>query len=381
MNAPRLAVIGTGGHGGKHLARAVRLHEEGRVRLVAVGDPNPPGPELIPADTRCHPDGLSLLAAEDVDVVIVSTPIHTHFSIAAAAVRAGADVLLEKPTTATLTEYDELVALTAAHRARVQIGFQSLGCAAVDVVRRRIAEGVIGEVMRFSATGAWVRDERYWARARWAGRRTLDGVVVADGVLTNPLAHATATALALSGATGRDAIAEIELDLHRANPIEADDTSVAILRLTDGRRLTTAVTLAAAATHEPFVEVVGESGTLRLYYKTGKLVTLDVHGTVRDEQTFGFGDLLDDLLSARANGHPLFAPIEQTGAFMRLVDAVVRAPVPRAIAPEHIERHDDAAGVHLVVRGVEAAIDRALRAQKTFTALGVPFAAPVAAAR
>ena len=49
MNAPRLALIGTGGHGRTHVEKGLRLHAEGRVRLVAVADPNPPAAdERIP---------------------------------------------------------------------------------------------------------------------------------------------------------------------------------------------------------------------------------------------------------------------------------------------------------------------------------------------
>ncbi|MBD7956498.1 Gfo/Idh/MocA family oxidoreductase [Microbacterium sp. Sa4CUA7] len=370
---PRVAVIGIGGHGAKNLAHVVRLHDEGRVHLAAVADPHPPE-GAVPPGVIWHADGLALLQAEAVDVVVVSTPIHTHFDLAAAAVRAGADVLLEKPTTATLDEFDRLTALTREHGARVQIGFQSLGCAAIDAVRRRIAAGEIGEVVRYAATGAWVRDEWYWSRARWAGRRTLDGVVVADGVLTNPLAHATATALALAGTTGRDDVTDIALDLYRANPIEADDTSVAILHLADGRRLTTAVTLAAARNLEPHVDVVGERGMLRLFYKTGRVQLLDPHGSVTAEETFGFVGLLDDLLAARQTAARLCAPIEETGAFMRLVDAVVSAPAPTPIAREHVAWRTDELGRHPVVRDVEPALSDALRTQQTFAQLGVPFA-------
>ncbi|WP_251452160.1 Gfo/Idh/MocA family oxidoreductase [Microbacterium sp. Marseille-Q6648] len=379
MTAPRVGVIGIGGHGAKNLAHVMRLHAQGRLELVAVADPRPPAPGLLPAGIPCHPDGLSLVAAESVDIVVVTTPIHTHFSIAAAAVRAGADVLLEKPTTATLAEFDELVALAHQHGSRIQVGFQSLGCHAIAAVRARVVEGAIGEVRRYAATGSWVRDERYWARARWAGKRTLDGAVVADGVLTNPLAHASATALALARACGRDDVDRIELDLYRANPIEADDTSVAVLHLTDGRRLTTAVTLAAARSLEPYVEVVGECGTFRLYYKTGVLQTLDEGGGVVAEEIFGFTGLLEDLLDARRSGGPLHAGIDQTGAFMRLVDAVVRAPAPAEISAEFVERRLDEAGVHLVVRDIETAIDEAVRMESTFSGTGAPFA--VASAR
>ena len=198
--------------------------------------------------------------------------------------------------------------------------------------------------------------------------------MVADGVLTNPLAHATATALALAGTTGRDDVTGVELEMLRANPIESDDTSVALIDLVGGRRLTTAVTLTAPQRRDAHVEVVGDRGSLRLMYQTGLVQTLDGGGAVVTEEEFGAEDLLENLLSARDGASDLLVPIAQTGAFMRLVDAVMTAPAPRPIDERHIERVVDDQGAHLVVDGVEQAIAQALVAERTFSGVGAAFA-------
>src|SRR5665647_3774624 len=54
------------------------------------------------AATPWYPDLAAFLAdpaAGTPDVVVVCTPIHTHFALASQALRAGCDVLLEKPPT------------------------------------------------------------------------------------------------------------------------------------------------------------------------------------------------------------------------------------------------------------------------------------------
>lgn len=374
MSAPRLGLIGTGGHGRSHLARALRLHEQGRVVLAAVADPHPPEPSALPDDVRRFDDGAALIDAGLTDVVVICTPIHTHFALAAAAAQRGNDILLEKPTTATLDEFERLRDIAERAGVRVQIGFQSLGSAAIELVRTRVAAGEIGEVARFSATGAWVRDEAYWRRSAWAGRRTLDGRVVADGVLTNPLAHATATALAIAGATRAEDVRALELDLRRANEIEADDTSVAIFSLASGARLTTAVTLAAAAHNDPYVEVAGDRGALRFWYKTDVVERRDASGEVRERVAATSVDLLEDLLAAREDGRALRAPLLETGAFMRLVDGVVTAPAPRPVPAAWVERRDDDLGTRRVIPGIERELERALAAEATFARIGSPFA-------
>ena len=63
-----------------------------------------------------------------------------------------------------------------------------------------MASGEIGEVRGVSAVGTWVRTKGYFKRSRWAGKRSLDGTDVVDGVATNALAHAVATGLRIAGA-------------------------------------------------------------------------------------------------------------------------------------------------------------------------------------
>ena len=166
-----------------------------------------------------------MIASEELDVVVLSTPMHTHLPLAEAALATGAHVLLEKPPTPTLDEFHRLLAAADAAGRAVQLGFQSLGSSALPAMRQLVADGAVGEPVRYGALATWVRTEEYWRRTPWAGRRALDGVPVVDGAVTNPLAHAVATGLAIAGATRESDVAGVRLDLYRANDIEADDTS------------------------------------------------------------------------------------------------------------------------------------------------------------
>lgn len=182
---PRIGLVGIGGYGASHLGAVLAAHRDGRVRLIGVADPRPPV-EAAPRRRRAPPDATGLFAAGGTDIVIISTPIHTHAAIALAAMDHGNDVLLEKPPAASLAEFTAISERATATGALVQVGFQSLGSSAIPAIRAAVADGEIGDVQRYGASGVWVRDDRYWSRSPWAGRRTLDGAVVADGVLTNP---------------------------------------------------------------------------------------------------------------------------------------------------------------------------------------------------
>ncbi len=104
--------------------------------------------------------------------------------------------------------------------------------------------GAIGDVGHRRGRGVGP-GRGYFRRAPWAGRRQLDGADVIDGALTNPLAHAVATALALGGGPRAEDVAASRPNCCHANDIEADDTSC--VRIGTARRapVTVAATLCA----------------------------------------------------------------------------------------------------------------------------------------
>ena len=75
-----------------------------------------------------HRDFREVLDRDDVDAVMISTPDHWHVPMAVAALKAGKDVSLEKPTTRFVSEGRTLVDLVKAHGRvfRVDSEFRSL---------------------------------------------------------------------------------------------------------------------------------------------------------------------------------------------------------------------------------------------------------------
>ncbi len=206
-----------------------------------------------------------------------------------------------------------------------QIGFQSLGSHALPAIRDLVAEGAVGRVTGVGGAGAWVRPEAYFRRAPWAGRRRLDGVDVVDGALTNPLAHAVATALALAGSTRAEDVAGIETELLRANDIESDDTSCVRVTTVQGGSVTVAATLCAERADEPYVVVHGTSGRITFWYKQDRVLLQRAdHGP--EELRFGRTDLLENLAAHLRDGTPLLVTPDDTGAFMQVVEAIRSAP-------------------------------------------------------
>ncbi|MHC6229789.1 Gfo/Idh/MocA family protein [Arthrobacter sp. MMS24-T111] len=371
--AARVALVGVHGFGTHHLRNLERLQAAGAVELVAVADPQPPAPGAVPPSAAIHPGLDELLqAAGDLDLVIVATPIQTHAPLALAALATDAELYLEKPPVASLADFNRLCAAAADSGRGVQIGFQSLGSHALRAIEELLAAGTIGTLEGISATGRWVRDRAYYKRSRWAGKRSINGVDVVDGVATNPLAHAVATALRIAGARTTADIASVETELYRANDIESDDTSVIRIRTTPGLPITCALTICASESVEPYVTLQGSAGTAVFHYTEDRLSVETAAG--RTEQTYGRDDLTENLLAHRATGVQLTSSLPDSGAFMLVLEAVRTAPLPSPIDPAHVRWQGDGDSAHAVVAGIEDALERAGREHATFSELGLPWA-------
>lgn len=374
MSTTTFAVLGVHGYGSLHLAELARLSAEGLATVVAVADPRgADGVANLPDGTPCYADLDELLAHVMPDVVVIATPIHTHAPLTIAALRAGANVLVEKPTTASLAELEEVLAVVEETGRVVQVGFQSFGSWVYPEIERLRGEGVIGELTGIGGVGTWLRTLSYYARSRWAGMRVLDGVPVVDGVVTNPLAHCVATALKIAGAPRAEDVASVEVELFHAHDIEADDTSSVRVVTTSGLTLTFGLTLCAPEQSQPVITVQGTEGELAFAYTEDVMQIRTAGGT--SEHRYGRTGLLRNLVEHLADPSvTLLAPIEETGAFMRVLDAVRTAPDPRPVTAPHVTWLGEGDQAHPVIDDIETWCARAAAEQKLFSELGAPWA-------
>ncbi|ROP74004.1 DUF6807 family protein [Curtobacterium sp. PhB115] len=362
MTLPGVVLVGARGYGLHHRANIDRLVAAGVCTLTAVVDPTLG--TATDAGTPVAPDVGAAREFGPVDVVVVAAPIGAHLPLALAALEAGADVLLEKPPVTTRAA---LAALLEAERRTgrvVQVGFQSLGSDALPAFRDG---SLVGAVRSAAAVGTWTRNQAYWDRSGWAGRRRVGGVDVLDGVVTNPLAHAVATALAVVGCRRAADVVRVEVELYRANDIEGDDTSAVRVTTAAGLEATAALTLCGPSEVLPTVRVRGTAGSAVLGYTSDEVA---VGGTTR---TVGRTDLLENLLAHRARGDALLVPLVSTGAFVEVLEAV-RATEPVRIDHPWVTWQGDGPERRPLVADVEAIVDRAADDRALFSEVGAPWA-------
>lgn len=383
MEPVSVAVVGLG-FGRWHVTALEEL--TGRARLVAVVDPVPPAqnPSLDAAPQRDailaarHYESLTALLADQVpDIVAIATPIHTHLGLAREALAAGANVLLEKPPTATMAEFDQLLAAAEEAGRVVQVGFQARGGGGIAAVREAIAMGQIGRVEGIGVSGAWVRDRAYYARARWAGRRTLDGNTVMDGVATNPLAHSIDAALAVDGSFATHDVSQVRIDAWHAHDIEADDTTSMVITTAKGTDISVGLTLCTTREVEAGVRarvtVHGSEGSLELFYLEDEVTHRGAGGEVISEHSYPRIGILANLVDHLLDGADLLVPLASTGSFMRVLEAARTGVPPRQIGADFITWRGEGLAAHPEVVDIAQWCARVAAEGKTFTELGAPW--------
>jgi predicted dehydrogenase len=116
---------------------------------------------------RYEKDYRKLLDDKTIDAVIIATPLHNHYEIAAAAIKAGKQVYLEKTMTYNAEQALALVKLTKQYPKQVlQVGHQYRYTPLYFKVKEMIDKGYLGKVTQIDCR--WDRNWN-WRRAVPAG--------------------------------------------------------------------------------------------------------------------------------------------------------------------------------------------------------------------
>ena len=92
-------------------------------------------------------DFAELLAADDVEAVVIATPVTTHYPLARAALEAGKHVFVEKPPAMRVGEMEELIGIAEARGLVLMPGHLLLYHPAVQKLKELVDDGELGEVL------------------------------------------------------------------------------------------------------------------------------------------------------------------------------------------------------------------------------------------
>ncbi len=150
MNEVRFGVIGAG-YWGPHLIR--NLSEIPDSRLTAIVDLSRDRLRALQPRypyARMSEDPRDAFQ-DDVDAVVIATPVNSHFRLARMALQAGKHVLVEKPLTRSSEDAAELIRLAEENGVRLMVGHTFEYNPAVLALRETVRRGDIGRVLYIDA--------------------------------------------------------------------------------------------------------------------------------------------------------------------------------------------------------------------------------------
>jgi predicted dehydrogenase len=153
-NPISVAVVGVGVFGRNHARVYKELEQQGEaVRLLGVVDADVNRADAVAREFDCKAFGSveqMLTTHSELQAASVAVPTVHHVAVARELMKAGVDVLIEKPLAATLAQAEELVALAARHKRIAQTGHLERFNPAVRATLPLLTQPMFFEVHRLS---------------------------------------------------------------------------------------------------------------------------------------------------------------------------------------------------------------------------------------
>jgi predicted dehydrogenase len=250
----RFGIIGCGRIAPRH---AQSFQQVASTRLVAVADPIASRAHHLAQEYGATPysDYHALLDRADIDAVSVCVPSGLHAQVAIDAMRAGKDVLVEKPIAITLADADRMIETSHQTGRTLGVVLQNRYNHPMQALRQAIDAGKLGRLHLGCACVRWYRPQSYYEDG-WHGTWAMDG----GALMNQSIHHIDALQWFMGPVQSVHAYTAT-----RAHQMEAEDVGVAIVRFANGALATIeGSTLTWPQNLEGSVAIFGESGSVKI---------------------------------------------------------------------------------------------------------------------
>ncbi len=173
-------------------------------------------------------DYRQLFEVDDVDVVHIVTPHHTHPQIAIDCLQHGLDVFCEKPLAILPTDARRMIQVAKEQGRRLGVCFQNrLNQASVEA-KELIDSKVYGDIVSAMVLVTWDRNGAYYSESPWRGTYKNEG----GGTLINQSIHTLDLLDYLCG--GVTELAGVDAKLRESDAYEVEDSGMFYAKLAGG---------------------------------------------------------------------------------------------------------------------------------------------------
>jgi len=284
----KYALIGCGRISPNHIAAA----QENNLEIVALCDVVPENIEgkfqqfNLSSDIRKYTDYKEMLENEKPELAGIVTESGKHAQIALDCIKAGCNIIIEKPIAMSLEEADAIIKASDETGVKVCACHQNRFNKSIQKIREAMEDGRFGRLFHGTAHIRWNRSEGYYKQAPWRGTWEQDG-----GALMNQCIHNIDLLRWMMG----DDVIEVMAYTDRLNHdyIQAEDLGLALVKFKNGSYgIVEGTTNIYPQNLEETLYIFGESGTIKAGGKSVNII-----------EEWHFADGKDDAEEVKAKYH------------------------------------------------------------------------------
>jgi myo-inositol 2-dehydrogenase/D-chiro-inositol 1-dehydrogenase len=245
----RFGLLGAGRIGKVH---AKAISADPGAKLVAVADAMAPAAKAISDQYGCEVRSIeAILAAKDIDAVVICTPTDTHADLIEQFTNAGKAVFCEKPIDLSLDRVKKCLAVVRANKGTLMVGFNRRFDPHFKAVRAEIDKGSIGTVEMVTIT------------SRDPGAPPLDYIARSGGIFRDMTIHDFDMARFLLGEEVSEvsAMAAVLVDPAIGKAGDSDSVQV-MLKTASGKMALISNSRRATYGYDQRIEVHGSKGVV-----------------------------------------------------------------------------------------------------------------------
>jgi scyllo-inositol 2-dehydrogenase (NADP+) len=250
MKVIRTAIIGQG-RSGRDIHGLYLLTNPAQFKVVAVVDSMPERRARAAEEYKCdvYADYRDLFKRNDLDLIVNASFSHLHYPITLEILKAGFNVLCEKPLCHSVKEVDRLIAAAKKAKKVLAVFQQTLLAGHFLKIREVIDSGVLGRIVQIS-----IAFNGYARRWDWQTMRSYNA-----GALMNTGPHPLGQALALFG----KGVPEARCFMDRANTFGDAEDHVKLILSGKGRPVIDIEISSCCAYPGPTYRVYGTRGGMK----------------------------------------------------------------------------------------------------------------------
>jgi len=191
-----------------------------------------------------------------IDIVSVALPSGMHAEYAVKALKAGKNVLCEKPIDITVEKALTIEAARIETGKKVGVIFQNRNNAVMREAKKAVEEGKLGKLILGTFAVKWYRDQPYYDAGGWRGTWGMDG----GGSLMNQSVHTVDLMQWLMGD-----VESVQGHYTIANHnIETEDLTTSVIKFKNGALATFVSTTCCNPNRGTYIQVYGADGCIEL---------------------------------------------------------------------------------------------------------------------